>query len=81
MKSTLLILSCCMVLTTGCSSSYVIKLSNGTRVMTSSKPKPQSAFLVFKDAQGREAYVPQGRVREVLPASQAAKEKSPFIQK
>jgi len=55
----------------GCTSSYVIRLNNGLRITTASKPKLQHGYYVFKDAKGNVQQIPQGRVVEVSPASMA----------
>jgi hypothetical protein len=64
---------------TGCAHQYVIKLSNGTKVTTASKPKLKHGYYVYKDAAGNEAKpIPQGRVVEIEPASMAEEEKDQF---
>jgi hypothetical protein len=61
----------------GCASSYVIKLTNGTEITTPSKPRREGGAYVFKDAKGEEHAVAVTRVREIAPASIAAEEKKP----
>jgi hypothetical protein len=61
----------------GCASSYVIKLTNGTELTTASKPKREGGAYVFKDAKGEEHSVAAARVREIAPASMAAEERKP----
>ena len=65
-------------LLSGCSQKYVVTLSNGTRVGTTSKPKLQQGYYHFKDVNGRETVVPDVRVREISPASMAEDEKTKF---
>jgi hypothetical protein len=74
-RSLLLLLTLAL---TGCAHPYVLKLQNGTRVTTKNKPKLDHGFYVFKDAKGLEARIPQGRVREMEPASMAGNEKDQF---
>lgn len=62
----------------GCTRRYVITTHNGTQVTTSSKPKLQQGVYIFKDASGKKAYVPAGRVREVSPASMVSEDKTRF---
>lgn len=72
-----LLLVCVSVLT-GCAHQYVIKMSNGTKLMTASKPKLKHGYYTFNDALGKENRVPQGRVVEIAPASMAAEDKNRF---
>lgn len=69
----------CLVLLTGCARNYVITLTNGARITTTSKPKLQGPVYIFKDAKGQEAQVSVGRVREIAPASLATEEGSQFM--
>ena len=62
------------ILLCGCASNYVVKLNNGLRITTASKPKLQHGFYVFKDAKGNVQQVPQARVIEIAPASMAEDE-------
>ncbi len=62
----------------GCSTHYVMTLNNGMRVTTATKPKLQGGVYVFKDANGQDAYVPAGRVREIAPASMVSEDKPRF---
>ena len=62
----------------GCARSYVITLDNGRHITTASKPKLRDGKYVFKDASGKAAYVGEGRVREIAPASMAQEKKQMF---
>jgi hypothetical protein len=72
-----LLLVCASALT-GCAHQYVMKLSNGTKITTASKPKLKRGYYTFKDAAGKENRVPQGRVLEIQPVSMAAEDKNRF---
>jgi hypothetical protein len=63
---------------TGCSRHYVMKLSNGTQIITASKPVAKGGSYYFKDASGAEQSISQGRVREIAPASGSSTETNPF---
>lgn len=63
-----------LIALTGCAHHYVIRLDNGTEITTASKPKLSEGAYSFKDAKGQEQFVAAGRVREVAPASVAARE-------
>jgi hypothetical protein len=78
MKKLLLPLLVLQLAFCGCTHSYVMKLTNGTRITTASKPKLQGAVYVWKDARGKENRISQSRVVEVLPASMAKEEKEIF---
>ncbi len=58
----------------GCAQSYVMNLSNGTQIVTPSKPRLKGSNYVYKDASGRQQAVPQSRVLLIEPASMAKKE-------
>jgi hypothetical protein len=62
----------------GCTHHYVMKLTNGMQMTTSSKPKLKGGNYYFKDGKGQEISVPQGRVREIEPATMAKEEKPLF---
>jgi hypothetical protein len=68
----------CLAGLTGCAHQYVIKLSNGVKVTTASKPKLKQGFYTFKDAAGRENKISQSRVVEIEPASMAEEDKDRF---
>jgi hypothetical protein len=69
MKKLVLPLAASLVVLCGCAHSYVMKLSNGVRIVTPSKPRLKGANYYFKDAMGRENVMPQSRVTEISPAS------------
>jgi hypothetical protein len=59
----------------GCAgNTYVIKLNNGLRLTSTSRPKLEHGNYVYTDASGKTASVPAGRVREIEPASMAKEE-------
>ena len=62
----------------GCARQYVMRLSNGTRVTTASKPKLKNGYYTFKDAAGNPNKISQNRVLEIEPASMAEEEKTRF---
>lgn len=62
----------------GCAQTYVMKLSNGRQLTTASKPKLKGATYYWKDAKGQVNSIPQSRVLEIMPRSEAEKEKSRF---
>jgi hypothetical protein len=68
----------CLAGLTGCAHRYVLKLSNGIKVTTASKPKLRHGYYTFKDAAGRENRIAQSRVLEVEPSSMAEEEKNQF---
>jgi hypothetical protein len=63
-----------LIALTGCARHYVIRLNNGNEVTTASKPQLKEGTYFYKDAKGVEQTVGAGRVREIAPASVAAKE-------
>ncbi len=66
-----------LVVLTGCAHHYVMTLNNGAQITTASKPRLKAGSYYFKDAKGEEHFVAEGRVREIAPASMAAKESKP----
>jgi hypothetical protein len=63
---------------TGCARQYVIKKSNGVKIVTASKPKLKNGFYTFKDAAGNQNRVSQNQVLLIEPASMAEEEKTRF---
>jgi hypothetical protein len=55
----------------GCSHSYVMKMTNNTRIVSASKPKLKNGVYVYKDAKGNEHFISQGRISEIEPLSMA----------
>ncbi len=77
MKKAALPLLIGLIALTGCAHHYVMRLDNGMDIVTASKPQLKDGTYSFKDAKGEEHFVVAGRVREVAPASVAAKENKP----
>lgn len=74
MKKWIFPLTACVALLCGCAHQYVMKLNNGLQISTPHKPKLQGSNYCYKDAQGRDNFIPQSRVQEIAPASMAAEE-------
>jgi hypothetical protein len=51
-----------------------MKLSNGTRIVTPSKPKLENGMYRYKDAHGQVNSISQSRVMELEPLSMAEEE-------
>jgi len=61
----LAILTACS-LTSGCSTTYVVRLTNTDEIIAKTKPRLDShGYYVFKDADGREVRISERRVREI----------------
>ncbi len=58
----------------GCASSYVMRLSNGVQIQSANKPKLKGSIYYYKDAHGNTITIPQSRVLEIVPASEASQE-------
>ena len=78
MKALYLAVACGTLFLSGCAHSYVVTLTNGSRMTAASKPKLKNGVYYFKDAKGRETSVSQGRIREIAPSSMANDEKGQF---
>jgi hypothetical protein len=63
---------------TGCAHQYVVTLTNGTQLNAASKPKLDKGTYYYKQADGKTAAVPAGRVREISDARTAQEEKQRF---
>jgi|GraSoiStandDraft_4_1057263.scaffolds.fasta_scaffold574132_2 hypothetical protein len=68
----LLCAAAAMLSLAGCSHQYVMKMSNGSKVVSASRPKLENGVYVYKDARGDKHSVSQGRVIEIAPASMAS---------
>jgi len=64
----------------GCSHTYVMKLSNGSQIVTPGKPKLKGGTYYYKDARGEVYSVPQTRVIELAPASMVEEKKFTPVQ-
>ena len=73
MKKAALPLLIGLIALTGCAHHYVMRLNNGAEITTASKPQLKEGVYYFKDAKGEEHFVAAGRVREIAPASVAAR--------
>jgi hypothetical protein len=60
---------------TGCARHYSVVMTNGTLVTANSKPKLKGGYYVYKDAQGKEQYISQSRVREISAGSASRQER------
>ncbi len=60
------------LLLTGCAARrYTITLNNGNTITARSKPRLVQGSYVYKDLNGKEAYLAAGRVREIAPSNMA----------
>lgn len=73
-----MVLTLCALGLCGCSHNYVMRLNNGLRITTASKPKLKDGAFYYKDGLGRVNSIPAGRVREIAPASMAEEESGRF---
>lgn len=69
-----LLLASLLVLS-GCANHYVMTLNNGAQLTTQSKPVLKDGAFHFKDLSGQDRTMPEGRVREVSPASMVEQSK------
>ena len=79
MRKYILLIPVCLAALCGCARHYVITMNNGTQIGTTSKPRLQGGYYVFKDARGRESVISAGRISEIAPASMVKADKGPFI--
>ena len=68
----------CIGLLAGCARHYNLTLTNGTVITTSSKPRLENGSYHFKDASGKDVYIPSFRVREIAPVSMSKDSKTTF---
>ena len=61
----------------GCSHSYMMKMTNGGKIITANKPKLKNGIYVYKDAKGNDHSISQGRVSEIEPLSMASDDQKP----
>jgi hypothetical protein len=60
------------IATTGCAQRYLIVKTDGTRLITASRPKLVESKYVYRDATGQVVEVPKMRVRLIEPYSEKA---------
>ncbi len=77
MKKATLPLVLGLIVVSGCAHTYVLRLSHGGEITTATKPQLREGVYYFKDAKGEEHFVAASRVRELAPASMAAREEKP----
>jgi hypothetical protein len=73
-KTTLCLVTVALVVLSGCSHSYMMKMTNGSKIITANKPKLKNGMYVYKDAKGGEHTVSQGRISEIEPVSMASED-------
>jgi hypothetical protein len=66
-----------LIVLTGCARHYVLRLNNGSEIVTASKPRLKEGNYYYKDAKGEQHVLAAGRVREMAPASMAKRESKP----
>ena len=69
MKISRLCLFASLLFLCSCANHYVVTLNNGGQITSAGKPKHVDGAYQFKDVSGKEQSIPDGRVREVSPAS------------
>jgi len=78
MKKLRFILVVGLLSSSGCLHPYVVKLNNGQEITVPHKPKLEHGSYHYKDSQGKDYYLPAGRVIEIEPASMAKDEQKQF---
>jgi hypothetical protein len=58
-----------LLVLTGCATPYVLRLTNGSEILTPGKPQLKGGIYYFKDANGERHAVMAASVREIAPAS------------
>jgi hypothetical protein len=76
MKILLLSMLLSVLALSGCARTYVLTLSNGSKITAMGKPKLEGHNYVFKDVAGVETSIPSFRVAEIAPSSMASEDKS-----
>ncbi len=76
MRKMIAVMALGLLVSCGCKTPYVMKLSNGSQITAPSKPKLKGSTYYYKDAHGQVVTMPQSRVLEIEPASMAADEKN-----
>jgi len=62
-----------LLILTGCARTYIVTLSNGQQISTSTKPRLVNGFFYFKDSSGQDVRpVLSSNVREIAPTSMAS---------
>jgi hypothetical protein len=61
----------------GCAHQYLMDLSNGDKILSLSKPKPQGSIYRFTDTSGTELVIARNRVVKIETVSVVKEEEKP----
>jgi hypothetical protein len=73
-KTLLPLCALALLLGSGCARNYVMTLNNGTQLGAKGKPRLENGSYYFTDARGEKTSISAGRVSQIEPASEAARD-------